>query len=156
MAPSLGLLVSPLTPPAPGILLTSTSGCVLTAALLFLPSPAFGFLTDTHFQATKSKQHSEVALQHQIQVSHCLLDQGLTISISHTPPPYHGWVQAHLHPHFPTQLWSSCFSAPPSNAHVVLHPAGTLPTVLFYFFLPRHPLAKPQVLSQLRLFEVHL
>lgn len=110
-----------------------------------LPSHSCLRLSPLHpplHQATTSKRLSEVSSQHQTQVFHCLLDQGLKVSISHTSPSCHGGGQPHLHAHFPTRLWSSCFSATVPDAHVVFHPAGTLSTGLFcffYFFLPRHP-----------------
>lgn len=85
------------------------------------------------YQATTSQRLSEVSSQHQTQVSPCLLDQGLQVSISHTSPPCHGGGQPHLHPHFPIWLWSSCFSVTPTP----------MPT---WFSTCRHPAHSPLLL----------
>lgn len=81
--------------------------------------------------------------------------QHLTLS-----PPSHSGGQPRLHPLFCTQRWSSSHvSATPPHAHMAFCPTDNLSTVLFCFFLPRHPPSQAPGLvlcwHQPRLFQAH-
>lgn len=120
MAPSPGLLLSPLCPPAPGIFPNSTSGAPFLLPSPASHTPALGFLRYTRLdQATTSKWFSGLSLQHQGEVSQRLPDLCLSTSISHYHLPSQGRGQPHLHPHLCTQCCScSRFLATPPQAHV--------------------------------------
>lgn len=156
-ASSLGVLLSPVAPPAPVILLKSTSGCVLSAPLLSLPTfPHWAFLHPPFILPSQINYFHSCVYSTRLRFpSACQPKPRMSSSLAHHRPAMLGLSTPPVPFLYPVLVFPT-FPPSPTPCPQSSLPRWQLATVLLQVFLPRSPPSQvPGLvphLSQPRLF----